>query len=65
LPDAYLVVGQLGALVANIMGGKATPADFAPYYKIDRPSASVMNSGVVAASKAFVMSCVKPRPKAK
>lgn len=75
LPDAYLVAGQLGALIANIMGNKARPHDFAPYYTSDAPPppprptdpdappspVPLANRAVVEASKAFVRSCVKPR----
>lgn len=35
LPDAFLIAGQLGALISRIVGGKGIPEDFAPYYKVD------------------------------
>ncbi|MFO0892441.1 MAG: hypothetical protein U0790_25280 [Isosphaeraceae bacterium] len=33
LPDAFMIVGQLGALISAVAGGKGRPADFAPYYQ--------------------------------
>ncbi len=35
LPDAFLVAGQLGALISQVVGGKGKPEDFAPYFKRD------------------------------
>ena len=35
LPDAFLIAGQLGALVSQAVGGKGKPEDFAPYYRVD------------------------------
>lgn len=35
LPDAFLIAGQLGALISRVVGGKGEPHDFAPYYKAD------------------------------
>jgi hypothetical protein len=57
------VAGQLGALVNNIMGGKATPAHFARYYMAERKPGppGVENRAAVQASKAFVRSVVRPK----
>lgn len=33
LPDGFLIAGQLGAVVVEAIGGRAKPADFAPYYE--------------------------------
>lgn len=65
LPDAYLVAGQLGALVNNIMGGKARPQDFAHYYEPDRKLATPppVDTQAVAASKAFVQSLARRKGK--
>ncbi len=59
LPDAYLVAGQLGAIVANIMGNKTTPADFAPYYKTEKPAAQKQPD--LSAAMAFFKANVQPR----
>lgn len=52
------MAGQLGAIVANIMGGKTTPADFAPYYKDDRPASQKPPD--LKAAMAFFKANVQP-----
>jgi hypothetical protein len=48
LPDAFLVAGQLGALISQVVGGKGKPENFAPYYRdlIARPPASSRRPGM-------------------
>lgn len=45
IPDAFMVVGELGSLIAQALGNKHKKSDFAPYYRPDGAASRQSNLG--------------------